>query len=129
MTHPFTTASGAGGNFTAPDHGDESYFEIVLTATDSGGKTDTKSINIYPQTVQITLATKPDGLQVVYDGTSGKVPLSRTTAVGSTHTTYSPSPQGKLMFKSWSAGGAQQHNVRIGANNTTYTATFGAGKK
>jgi PA14 domain len=116
--HPFSTASGASGNFTAPDHGDESYFEIVLTATDSGGKTATKSINIHPQTVQITLATRPDGLQVVYDGTSGKAPLSRTTVVGS-----------KWKFKSWSDGGAQQHNVRIGANNTTYTATFGAGKK
>ena len=30
-------ASGAGGAFVVPDHGDESQFELVLTATDSGG--------------------------------------------------------------------------------------------
>ncbi|MGH2354679.1 MAG: PQQ-dependent sugar dehydrogenase, partial [Chloroflexota bacterium] len=122
--HTLTTGSGSGGSFTIPDHGDESYFEIRLTATDSAGLTDTTSVAIQPQTVQITLATAPQGLQVVYDGTSGPAPLTRTTIVGSAHTIHAPSPQGSATFASWSDGGAQQHNVTVGETDVTYTANF-----
>jgi hypothetical protein len=123
-THPFIKESGTSGSFTAPDHGDETYFEIILTATDSGGKKDTASVEIHPQTVQVTLDTSPTGLQVVYGGEAGTAPLTRTAIVGSTHTIYTPSPQGDFEFESWSDGGAAQHNVRVGATDATYTATF-----
>jgi Bacterial Ig-like domain/NPCBM/NEW2 domain len=123
-THPFVSSNGSTGNFTAPDHGDESYFQIVLTATDSGGVTGTTNVSIMPQTVQLTLATSVPGLQVVYGGTSATSPSTYTTIVGSTHTIYSPSPQGGLSFINWSDGGAQQHNVVVGATNVTFTATF-----
>ncbi|HEX2034759.1 MAG TPA: PQQ-dependent sugar dehydrogenase, partial [Chloroflexota bacterium] len=122
--HLFTTATGTGGTITAPDHGDGSYFEFVLTATDSAGLTDTESVSVQPQTVQLTLATAPSGLEVVYDGTAGVAPLTRTTIVGSSHTIQVSSPQGGLVFVSWSDGGAMQHNVTAGAADTTYTATF-----
>jgi hypothetical protein len=39
----FTSGSGATGSFTIPDHGDQFHFELVLTATDSGGLTHTVS--------------------------------------------------------------------------------------
>ena len=125
--HPFTTGSGPSGTFTAPDHGDESHFEIILTATDGGGLSHTVSRTIQPQTVQLTLATSPSGLQVVYDGITGTAPLVKTTIVGSTHTINTPSPQGSNTFLAWSDGGAQQHNVTVGAANVTHTASFSAG--
>jgi glucose/arabinose dehydrogenase len=123
-THTLLTATGATGSFTVPDHGDESHFEIVLEATDSGGLKGTKTVNINPQTVQVTLNTVPPGLQVVYGGTSAAAPVTYTTIVNSTHTISAPTPQGQAVFSSWSDGGAAQHNIVMGATNATYTATF-----
>jgi hypothetical protein len=128
--HPLVTATGPTGSFTVPDHGDQSYFEIKLTVTDSGYLTSTTSVNVNPTTVQLTLDTAPSGLTVVYDGTLGQGPLTKTTIVGSTHTITAPSPQTDAAnvwngFVSWSDGGAAQHNVTLGAQDTTYTATFG----
>ena len=51
----------AGGSFTTPDHEYPSYLELRLTATDSGGLTDTKSIRLDPRTVTLTLNTSPAG--------------------------------------------------------------------
>lgn len=44
--HPFTSATGPSGSFTVPEHGDQIHFELVLTATDSGGLTHTVSRKI-----------------------------------------------------------------------------------
>jgi len=122
--HPFRSSTGASGSFTIPDHGDDTFFEIILTAKDSGGLTSTKSVTLQPQTVEVTLSTQPSGLQVVYDGTSATAPLTRTSIVGSTHTIYTPSPQGTRAFVSWSDGGAQQHGIKLGSTNAVYTAVF-----
>jgi hypothetical protein len=122
--HPFTTATGTGGSFTVPDHGDDSYFEIILTATDSGGAPASTSVSIQPQTVQVTLATSPTGLNLVYGTTTVTAPFIANAMVGTTRTIYAPSPQGTRTFVSWSDGGVQQHNVTIGTTNVTYTATF-----
>ncbi|MCU1326050.1 MAG: hypothetical protein JWN34_1420, partial [Bryobacterales bacterium] len=122
--HPLLTLPGATGSFTVPDHGDASYFEIILQATDSGGSSATKTININPQTTSVTVASTPAGLQVVYGGTTFTAPTTQTSIVGSTITLLAPSPQGTNNFASWSDGGAQQHNVVVGAASATYTATF-----
>ena len=50
--------------------GDESYFELILTATDNGGLTNSTAVSSHPQTVTVTIASAPSGRQVVYDGTS-----------------------------------------------------------
>jgi glucose/arabinose dehydrogenase len=43
--HPFQALTGAGGSFTVTSHGVGQFgFEIILTATDSSGLTDTKSV-------------------------------------------------------------------------------------
>jgi hypothetical protein len=47
----------AGGSFTAPDHEYPSYLELTLTATDSGGLTDTESLRLDPKTVVVTFQT------------------------------------------------------------------------
>ncbi|MQA28760.1 MAG: hypothetical protein GEU82_02825 [Luteitalea sp.] len=122
--HPFSNGTGTTGAFTAPDHGDDSFFEITLTATDSAGLTGTTSVTIQPQTIQLTLDTSPTGLQVVYGGIAATAPATFTTIVGGAHTIQTPSPQGTLTFANWSDGGAQQHNVVVGATNVTYVASF-----
>jgi hypothetical protein len=104
--HPFQTTTGPSGSFTVPDHGDESYFELILTATDSAGASTTVTRNIQPKTVLLTLSTSPSGLQVVDGGFTGTGPMTRTTIAGSTHTISVPSPQSGYTFSSWSDGGA-----------------------
>ena len=123
-THPYITSTGASGSFSVADHGDEIYFDITLTATDSSGLTGSTTVTIRPQTVRITLQTSPPGLQVVFDGASGPAPLTSTAIVGSTHTIIAPSPQGNQTFGSWSDGGAREHGIRAGTADATYTATF-----
>ena len=55
----------AGGSFTAPDHEYPSYLELRLTATDAGGLSDTETLRLDPQTVTLTFASSPAGLQLV----------------------------------------------------------------
>jgi glucose/arabinose dehydrogenase len=50
--HPFTTVTGPSGSFTAPEHGDQIHFELVLTATDGGGLTRTVSRKIKQRPVR-----------------------------------------------------------------------------
>ncbi|HEY3061387.1 MAG TPA: PQQ-dependent sugar dehydrogenase, partial [Chloroflexota bacterium] len=126
-THQLQTATGSTGTFTVPDHGDDSFFELSLTARDSSGLTSSATTAIQPQTIQISVATSPAGLLVVYDGTTATAPLTRTTVVGSTHTINTPAPQYGATFSAWSDSGAQQHNVTVGAANVSYVATFTGG--
>ncbi len=123
-SHPYSTSTGPNGTLTIADHGDEIFFELTLTATDSQGLTGSSTVVIHPQTVQLTLESSPPGRLVVLDGTSAPAPLTRTVIVGSTHTLYTPSPQSGYHFQGWSDGGAQQHTITAGTGNATYTASF-----
>lgn len=122
--HPYATSTGASGSFPISDHGDEIYFELTLTATDSTGLTGSSTAFLYPQTVQLTLQSWPDGQQVVLDGRGGAAPLVRTAIVGSSHTVYAPSGENGFAFLAWSDSGAQQHTITAGTSDTTYTAAF-----
>ncbi len=124
--HPHLSITGAQGSFTIPDHGSDYFFELRLTATNASGLSATKSVLLQPQTMLLTVDTFPSGLQVVYDGTPGTAPLTRTAIVGTRHTLYTPTPQEEFTFESWSDGGGLQHDVIAGTTDTTYTATFTA---
>jgi glucose/arabinose dehydrogenase len=128
-SHPVQTFAGvAGGSFTAPDHEYPSYLELKLTAKDSGGLTDTKTLRLDPKTVQLTFQTNPAGLSLTVNGTNSKAAFSRTVIVGSSNSISAVSPQNKgsktYTFTSWSDGGAQTHNIVAPSAATTYTARF-----
>jgi glucose/arabinose dehydrogenase/PKD repeat protein len=119
----------ASGTFTAPDHGYPSYLELRLTATDSGGLTDTKSVRLDPQTVELNFQSDPAGLKLMVGGTESTTPFSRTAIVGSKNFISAPSPQAlagtTYNYASWSDGGAQSHDiVAPDAAADTYTATY-----
>jgi glucose/arabinose dehydrogenase len=120
----------ASGSFTAPDHEYPSHLELRLTATDAGGLTDVESIELDPQTVALTFASSPGGLQLVVGSTAGTAPVTRTVIVGSSNSVSAVSPQtlgeSSYAFSSWSDGGAQTHTLVAPAVPTTYTATFTA---
>jgi glucose/arabinose dehydrogenase len=127
--HVIQTYSGvASGSFTAPDHEYPSYLELRLTATDSGGLTNTKVLRLDPKTVALTFQTNPGGLSLTVGGAGAKAPFTRTVIVGSSNSISAPSPQSKgsksYSFQSWSDGGAATHNIVAPATATTYTAKF-----
>jgi hypothetical protein len=128
-SHTIQTWSGvASGSFSAPDHEYPSHLELQLTATDAAGASATTSVEVQPQTVLLSFASSPTGLQLVANGSSSSTPFIRTVIVGSTNSLSAASPQvlsgTTYEFSSWSDGGAQTHNVVAPATATTYTATY-----
>jgi glucose/arabinose dehydrogenase len=71
--HPFRTATGASSSFVAEDHGTEGtyFYEIILTAKDSSGLTDTKRVNVTPVPTTTTLPTPWKGQDVGSVGSAG----------------------------------------------------------
>ncbi|HXQ20889.1 MAG TPA: LamG-like jellyroll fold domain-containing protein, partial [Candidatus Acidoferrales bacterium] len=118
----------AGGSFPAPDHDYPSYLEIQLTATDSGGLTDTKSVLLFPNTVTLSFQTTPPGLLLAVGNSSGTTPFTRTVIVNSANSVSAPSPQDVggafYQFSAWSDGGAETHVVTAPASPAAYVATF-----
>jgi PKD repeat protein len=118
----------ASGSFVAPDHEYPSHIELRLTATDSGGLTDTESVRLDPKVVTLEFLTKPKGLRLVVGSSKSKIPFSRTVIAGSTNSVSAPSPQRKrgerYRFRHWSDGGAQTHDIVAPDSDTTYTATY-----
>jgi PKD repeat protein len=130
-THPIQDFQGmATGSFKAPDHEYPSYLELRLTATDSGGLTNTKSVRLDPKTVGLSFRSEPAGLQLAVGSASATTPFSRTVIVGSKSTVSAPSPQtlagSTYNFASWSDGGAQSHDIVAPDAAATYTATYTA---
>jgi PKD repeat protein len=127
--HPVQDFAGvANGSFVAPDHEYPSYLELKLTATDSGGLTDTTNVRLDPETVQLSFVSDPAGLKLTVGSSSGTTPLSRTVIVGSKNSISAPSPQmlggSDYEFATWSDGGAQSHDIVAPDAAATYTATY-----
>jgi glucose/arabinose dehydrogenase len=130
-THVIQSFDGvASGSFSAPDHEYPSYLELTLTATDSGNLTDSKTVRLDPETVDLTFQSNPTGLQLAVGSASQATPFTRTVIIGSTNSLSAPSPQSlgaqNYQFTSWSDSGAQTHDVVAGATAATFTATYTA---
>ncbi len=91
--HPMQQFSGvASGSFAAPDHDYPSFLELVLTATDSSGQTNQKSVRLDPQTTVLSFSTSPAGLPLAVGSTSAATPFTRTVIVGSNNSISAPQP-------------------------------------
>src|SRR5262249_51453717 len=100
-----------------------------LTATDSGGLTDTKSVILNPDTVALPFQSNPSGLSLVVGPTAGVTPFTATVIVGSRNSISAPSPQSfgatTYYFASWSDGGAASHDIVAPAAPVILAATYG----
>jgi len=85
---------------------------------------------IYPSPKPVyTITTSPSGLEVIVDGTAYTSPRSFEWSLDSTHTVYASSTQSggvktRYVFLNWSDGGAQQHQITVGASSVTITAAY-----
>jgi hypothetical protein len=136
--HPFIQdiVGATGGSFTIPHTGETSanvWYRIYLTVRDSQGLATTTFRDVLPRTVTITLSAQFSGLQVTLDGQPAAAPLTVTGVVGIIRTIGTPSTQTigafTYTFKSWSDGGAAEHNITTPATATTYTVRFQKSKR
>ncbi|MBA3261468.1 MAG: PKD domain-containing protein [Thermoleophilaceae bacterium] len=115
------------GSFPAPDHEYPAYVELTLTATDSGGLPDTRTIRLDPKTVVLSFASSPSGLTLSVNGTDATTPFARTVIQDSVNGLAAPTPQtlasSTYDFGSWSDGGARVHSITANADRSL-TATY-----
>jgi hypothetical protein len=114
------------GSFIAPDHEYPSHLQLFLTATDSGGLTDTKLVELFPLTSTVTLQSNPTGASIAIGSGAQATPFSVIVSTGSTQSVSAPNQTigaTHYVFQSWSDGGAQSHQVTVNGN-TTLTANF-----
>nr|WP_230487428.1 PKD domain-containing protein [Nocardioides anomalus] len=127
-THPFGTYTGASGSFTAPPHEYPSKLGITVTVTDSGGLTDTRSVELSPKTVAVGFASAPTGAGVTVGETSHTAPYTETFIQKAPFTVSAAPTTGSgasvAAFSSWSDGGARTHVVNPGTSPSTLTATY-----
>ena len=77
------------------DHDYPSYLELVMTATDASGLSSTASVQLYPNTVDLSFASTPQsGLTLAVGTQTAVTPFTATVIVGSTLAVNAPSPQG-----------------------------------
>lgn len=131
-SHPYLTFDGvSNGSFTIADAGEtaaNTYYRIILTATDSNGQTTTSTRDIYPNTVKLSFSTNVPGLKLELDGQPREVPATVDAVVGFKRSIGAPLTQqydNKIYdFVGWSDNGAATHTITTPAINATYQATY-----
>jgi glucose/arabinose dehydrogenase len=93
-----------------------------------GTLTHTVSLLLYPDTMQLTLDSVPQGLALALGGDTLTTPAAQTLIVGSSNSVAALSPQplggASYSFAAWSDGGAQSHQLTAPAGPLALTATF-----
>jgi PKD repeat protein len=118
---------GSGGTFQIIEHGDDTYYELCLTATVPPSLTDTQCVTLLPQLTEITLTTDPPGLLINYEdeGLTQASPMIIHPVVGSAQTASVQAVQGGLTFTGWADGEpSTSHPFLVGTTPVTYTALY-----
>jgi hypothetical protein len=117
----------ASGSFPAPDHEYPSHIEVRLTAVDSRGLSASQAVEIYPQTVQLSLATSTPGLSLGAGSKTEAAPFSLTVIKDSSVSLVAPATQqldGRTYaWEGWSDEGDRVHAVLAEASGR-YEATY-----
>jgi PKD repeat protein len=130
--HPGPVFTGVkSGTFTIPTSGHDfsgnTRYRFTLTVTDSNGLKDTKTVTVWPQKINLTFNTVPNGLTIYLDGIAKGAQFVYDTLVGFGHTIEArnqASSTTSYTFQSWSDGGAQTHTITVPASAQSYTAIY-----
>jgi PKD repeat protein len=118
-------ATGHEGSFIFEDHGDDTWLELCLTATDSQGLQDEECVEIKPQEVTYTIASAPSGLPITYAGSRYTTPFKVTTYINAKRILEAPlTTEDGLTFDSWSDGGDAVHDIVIEDGDRVLTAIY-----
>ena len=80
----------ASGTIVAADWIDADFIEIVLHVTDPQGLTDETTVKIAPRRVNLTIDSRPAGVDIAFSETVSKAPFTRSVIVGSATTLIAP---------------------------------------
>ncbi len=128
--HPFQGVTGKTGSFTpTTDHDADSYYRVMLTATDSDGLSTSKTVVIRPETVNLSIASTPAGAPIDYAGYSLVAAPHRAQAAIGFRTSVSAAQRfvanGRgYEFESWSDGAAIAHDITIPAKDLALVARY-----
>jgi glucose/arabinose dehydrogenase len=127
--HPLQGFEGvAGGSFPAADHEYPSHLEVRLTVRDEQGLEATDSVELDPETTQVTLASSPQGMHLEFGAEAGVTPYSVTAIVGSSVSVTAPDLEmidgSPYSFASWSDGGARSHQIVVPSLPSELTANY-----
>ena len=128
--HPFQDMTGKTGSFTtSTDHDADSFYRVTLTATDADGLTDSKTVVLRPETVNLSIASSPAGAPINYAGYSlVAAPHKAQAAIGfrtSVSTAQRFVANGRTWeFASWSDGGTIAHDVTIPTKDLALVANY-----
>ena len=134
-THPFVSPySGVTSDSVAiPDTGEtdpDVWYRVHLTVRDSAGLTSHTYRDVYPQKVDLSLATEPAGLQVTLDGRPLTAPFSTEAVVGLKRTVGAPATQTldgvTYEFVGWADSASNARTITTPSADVTYTAKFKA---
>ncbi len=118
-------AIGDSGSFVFEDHGDNTYLELCLTATDSQGLKDETCVDVKPIEVTYTFNTVPSGLPITYAGSRYTTPFKVKTYINAKRIVEAPlTAAGGLVFDSWSDGGDAIHDIIIEDGDRVLTAIY-----
>lgn len=119
----------ASGTLIAPDHEAPSRIELSLTATDSRGLAVTRTLDLYPHEVELTIDSDPRGLSLSAGDVTKVTPFVLPAIEGSRLTVAAPhvaEAEGtSYTWSSWSDGGARVHAI-VAAASGSLTASYTA---
>ncbi|WP_363464441.1 PQQ-dependent sugar dehydrogenase [Halogeometricum borinquense] len=133
--HPDTTTAGNSFTFDVPTTGHPTTgdvgYRLSVTATDSDGLQTTKSIEIRPDEVDVTLKTEPDGIPIDIEGSPKSTDGGYTfdTVIGYQHSPSAPESvcrQGTTYeFTGWSDDNTERvRTFTVPESDTTLTAQY-----
>jgi PKD repeat protein len=105
--HPgaVSTAPASGTYDTVmPDHGDDSYLEILVTATDSAGAAATKSVTLPTEEHNLSVSSAPAGVSIVVNATNSIANPVLKEVAGSQNRVIAPATSGNFVFMRWADG-------------------------
>jgi glucose/arabinose dehydrogenase/PKD repeat protein len=132
--HPvFPQTQGSGFTITAPAPEDinstqNSYLEIILTATDSNGLSSTVRQDLRPHVVNAVFQSSPSSLRLQVAGSTITTPHTVPSWEGWDFPVNAPNQRSSsgqpYKFSSWSDGGTALHTITVPASSRAYLASF-----
>jgi glucose/arabinose dehydrogenase/PKD repeat protein len=130
-THPLAAIPpGRTTSLTTPDHDFFAYLRVVLTVTDPGGATSTRTLDVRPRTSAVELRTEPAGLAVSVGASSGPSPRTGQFLEGGLAQLLAPAAvtvgATTYRFTGWADGATAgpQRTVAAPAGSSAFTARY-----
>lgn len=121
----FFESRGPSGKFIYADHGDNTYLELCLTATDSNGLASRTCADLKAREVIYTIKSVPSGMPVLYAGSPYQTPFKVISYVNAERSiSAGQAPTDDSQFLIWSDGGPRRRTLIMNETDTTLTALY-----